>query len=95
MGFDNLKTAINPLSEEDEKSLLILLLEELNNLYLVNLGMDMENVVFDDDTTERTDLKLIGAIHLSHIAKHVDHDTWNVTDLTRPGWRINQNQWLL
>jgi hypothetical protein len=41
MGFDNLKMAVNPLSEEDEKAGLILLLEELNNLYPLNLGMDI------------------------------------------------------
>jgi hypothetical protein len=32
-GFDNLKTAVKPISKEEEKSLLILLFEELNNLY--------------------------------------------------------------
>jgi hypothetical protein len=36
-GFDNLKTAVDPMSEEDKKSLLILLLEELDNLFPVNL----------------------------------------------------------
>jgi hypothetical protein len=31
VGFDNLQTAVDSLSKEDEKALLILLLEELNN----------------------------------------------------------------
>jgi hypothetical protein len=39
-GFDNLKTAVEPLSEDDEKSILTLLLEELNALYPVNLDTD-------------------------------------------------------
>ncbi len=36
-GFDNLKLAVEPINEEEEKALLTLLLEELNNLYPVNL----------------------------------------------------------
>jgi hypothetical protein len=32
-GFDNLKSAIEPLEEEDEKNLLAVLIEELNGLY--------------------------------------------------------------
>jgi hypothetical protein len=36
---DNLKTAVEPLTEEEEKSLLSLLVEELNSLFPVNLDM--------------------------------------------------------
>ncbi len=39
VGFDNLKTAVDPLGEEDEKSLVSLMIDELNNLYPVNLHM--------------------------------------------------------
>ncbi len=96
IGFDNLKTAVEPMSKEDEKSLLVLLLEELNSLYPVNLDTDvicdrfMKDKVFDERTMDRTDLVLIGASHLSNIAKHIDIEKWKVTDLTRPGWRINK-----
>ncbi len=61
VGFDNLKTAVDPLSEEDEKALISLMLEELNNLYPVKLCMDiicdrfMDDDVFVGDTTYRTD----------------------------------------
>jgi hypothetical protein len=41
IGFDNLKMAVDPISEEEEKSLLALMLEELNNLYPVNLCTDV------------------------------------------------------
>jgi hypothetical protein len=72
-GFDNLKTAVEPLSEEDEKALLILLLKELNNLFPVNLATeivcdrytDSSNEVFTEETMDRTDLVLLGASHLS------------------------------
>jgi hypothetical protein len=37
-----------------------------------------------------TDLLFIGASLLSNIIKHVSYGSWKVTDLTRPGWRINQ-----
>jgi hypothetical protein len=96
VGFDNLQMAVDPLSEEDEKAFLILLLEELNNLYPVNLGMDiicerfLEDDVFADDTMDRKDLVLIGASHLFNIIKHVNHGSWKVTDLTCPGWHFNQ-----
>jgi hypothetical protein len=96
-GFDNLKTAVDPLSEEDERVLLMSLLGELNNLFPVNLSTDVvcdsytdnTNDVFSDETMDRTDLVLIGASHLSKIRRHFDSDYWRVTDLTRPGWRIS------
>jgi hypothetical protein len=96
-GFDNLKTAVDPIPEEDEKALLVLLLEELNTLYPVNLDTDivcdrfMEDDVFDEKTMDRTDLVLIGASHLANIAKHLGDEKWKVTDLTKPGWRISKD----
>jgi hypothetical protein len=74
-GFDNLKTAVEPISEDEEKNLLNLLIEELNNFYPVSLCMDivcdrfMEEDVFDDSTLDRTDLVLIGGSHLGNVAK--------------------------
>jgi hypothetical protein len=47
--------------------------------------------VFDEKTMDRTDLILIGASHLSNIAKHLNNEKWKVTDLTKPGWRINRD----
>ncbi len=94
-GFDNLKTAIEPMSEEEEKALITLLIEELNSLYPVNLDMDIVwdrftgDNVFEDKAMDCTDLVLIGASHLSNIGKHLNLDLWKVTDLTIPGWRIN------
>jgi hypothetical protein len=82
VGFDNLKTAVDPLGEELEKALISLLIDELNNLYPVNLCTDiicdrfMEDDVFSGDTMDRTDLVLIGASHLSNVVKHVRHEAW-------------------
>jgi hypothetical protein len=95
VGFDNLKTAVDPLGEEDEKALISLLIDELNNLYPVNLCTDiicdrfMEDEVFSSDSMDRTDLVLIGASHLSNVVKHVRHEAWRIIDLTTPGFRIN------
>jgi hypothetical protein len=47
--------------------------------------------VFDDKATDRTDLVLIGASHLANIGKHLNPELWKITDLTSPGWRINDN----
>jgi hypothetical protein len=94
-GFDNLKTAIEPMEEEDEKNLLAVLIEELNDLYPVNLDTDFicdrftESNVFEEENMDRTDLVLLGASHLSKIRKHLNEDQWNVLDLTKPGWRIS------
>jgi hypothetical protein len=91
-GFDKLKTAVEPMCEEDEKSLLVLLLEELNSLHPMNLDTDiicdrfMEDEVFDERAMDRMDQVLIGASHLSNIAKHIDLEKWKVTDLTEPSW---------
>jgi hypothetical protein len=93
-GFDNLKTAIEPLDEDDEKNLLAVLIEELNDLYPVNLDTDiicdrfMDGNVFEEANMDRTDLVLLGASHLSKIRKHLNKELWNITDLTKPGWRI-------
>jgi hypothetical protein len=94
-GFDNLKTAVEPISEDEEKTLLNLLIEELNNLYPVNLCMDivcdrfLEEDVFDDSAMDRMDLVLIGGSHLGNVAKNINQEHWKITDLTRPGLRIN------
>jgi hypothetical protein len=96
-GFDNLKTAIEPLSEEEEKVLVTLLIEELNSLYPVNLDTDIVcdrftgNNVFEDKAMDRTDLVLVGVSHLSNIGKHLNPDLWKVTDLTTPRWRISDD----
>jgi hypothetical protein len=94
-GFDNLKTAVEPMSEEDEKALLVLLLEELNNLYPLNLCTDvicdrfMEDEVFTEGNMDRTDLVLIGASHLARLKNHLSTENWSIVDLTVPGWRID------
>jgi hypothetical protein len=94
-GFNNLKSAVEPISEEEEKTLLTLLLDELNDLFPVNLCTDVicdrftEEDVFEDSTKDRTDLVLIGASHLARTARCLNPETWNIHDLTQPGLRIN------
>ncbi len=94
-GFNNLKSAVEPISEEEEKALLVLMLDELNNLYPVNLCTDVicdrftDEEVFDADTKDRTDLVLIGASHLAKTARCLNSELWNIFDLTQPGLRIN------
>jgi hypothetical protein len=94
-GFNNLNSAVEPISEEEEKTLLTLLLDELNDLFPVNLCTDVicdrftEEDVFEDSTKDRTDLVLIGASHLARTARCLNPETWNILDLTQPGLRIN------
>ncbi len=83
------------MNEEGEKYFLVLLLEELNSLHPLNLCTNnvfdrfMEEDVFDEGTMDHTDLALIGASHLANIMRHINQEAWKITDLTRPGWRIN------
>jgi hypothetical protein len=97
IGFDNLKTAVDPISQDEEKALLDLMLEELNNLYPLNLCTEvicdrfLEEDVFDDSAMDRMDLVLISASHLARVAKNIHPDKWNISDLTQPGWRINSS----
>ncbi len=96
-GFGNLKTAVEPISEEFEKYLLTSLIEELNNLFPVNLATDficdrfMDSEVFDETMMDRTALILIGASHLRNTGRLFRQEDWRVIDLTTPGWRISEN----
>ncbi len=73
--FDNLKTAVKPMSKEDEKSL-----KKLNSLFPVHLSieivcdrfMENKNNVFEDETMGCTDLVLIDASHMSKVRRHLD-----------------------
>jgi hypothetical protein len=49
----------------------------------------LEEDVFDDSSMDRTDLVLIGGSHLGNVAKNINQEHWKITDLTRPGLRIN------
>ncbi len=96
-GFGNLKTAAEPISEEFERYLLTSLIEELNNLFPVNLATDficdrfMDTEVFDETMMDRTALILIGASHLRNTGRFFKQEDWRVIDLTTPGWRISEN----
>jgi hypothetical protein len=51
-GFGNLKTAAKPITEVEERTLLSLLIEELNNLFPLKLAEDfMSDRVIDDDNS--------------------------------------------
>jgi hypothetical protein len=96
-GFGNLKTAAEPISEEFEKYLLTSLIEELNNLFPMNLATDficdrfMDSEVFDETMMDRTALILIGASQLRNTGRFFRQEDWRVIDLTTPGWRISEN----
>ncbi len=45
--------------------------------------------MFDDHAMDRTDLVLVGGSHLGRVAKSLNQEQWKISDLTRPGFRIN------
>jgi hypothetical protein len=53
-GFDNLLTAVDPISEDFEKYLLDNLIAELKNLFLLNLATDIvcDRFTAEDDFSE-------------------------------------------
>jgi hypothetical protein len=86
------------MSEEDEKALISLMLEELNNLYPVNLCMDiicdrfMDDDVIVSDIMDCTDLVFTGASHLANIIKHIRQEAWRIVDLTRGGFELTRHR---
>jgi hypothetical protein len=95
-GFCNLKTVVEPISEDFERYLLASLIDEMNNLFPLNLATDfvcdrfLEEDAFEE-TTNRTALVLVGASHLRNLARFLDTQEWQVHDLTTPGWRISDH----
>jgi hypothetical protein len=94
-GFSNLLTAAGPMEECDERALIQCLIQELNELFALGLNEDhivdrfMDDDVFDGTDVCKKPLLLIGASHLSNIAPHLDTDKWEIVDLCRRGFRIN------
>jgi hypothetical protein len=94
-GFCNLKSVVEPISEDFERYLLASLVDEMNNLFPLNLSTDfvcdrfLEEDAFEE-TTNRTALVLVGASHLRNLARFLDTQEWQVHDLTTPGWRISE-----
>jgi hypothetical protein len=50
----------------------------------------MEDDVFSSDTETKQPLILIGASHLARVARLLDTEKWEIFDLTRPGFCINE-----
>jgi hypothetical protein len=95
-GFSNL-TAAAPLNEESERSLVLSLIHDLNEIYATGLCEQpvvdryMEDEVFLSDGQPKHRLILLGSSHLNRIGEHVDHDKYNVVNLCKPGFRITTN----
>jgi hypothetical protein len=95
MGFGNLKTVVDPITEDFERYLLGSLIDELNSLYPLSLATEfvcdrfLEDEVFSE-TMNPTALVLIGASHLRNMVRLLDTPGWQVFDLTTPGWKITE-----
>jgi hypothetical protein len=93
-GFCNLKMVVDLISDDFERYLLASLVNEMNNLFPLNLATDfvcdrfLEEDTFEE-TTNCTALVLVGASHLRNLARFLDTPEWQVYDLTTPGWRIS------
>jgi hypothetical protein len=95
-GFSNL-TAAAPLNEESERSLVLSLIHDLNEIYATGLCEQpvvdryMEDDVFLTDDVPKHRLFLLGSSHLNRIAEHVDPDKYDIINLCKPGFRITSS----
>jgi hypothetical protein len=95
-GFGNLVTAADPISEETEREILRVLVQELNSQFPLNLSEDficdryLDEEVFQAEQQTKREIILIGSSHLSRVAEHLEAD-WEVINLTRPGWKISES----
>jgi hypothetical protein len=94
MGFCNLKTVVEPITEDFERYILGSIIDELNSLFPLSLATDfvcdrfLDEDVFTE-TTNPTALVLVGASHLRNMARLFDASEWQIYDLTTPGRRIS------
>jgi hypothetical protein len=95
-GFSNL-TAAAPLNEENERSLVLSLIKDLNEIYATGLCENpivdrfLEDDVFLSKVQPKHRLVLLGSSHLKRIAGTLDTDKFEVGDLCRPGFRITES----
>jgi hypothetical protein len=91
-GFSNL-TAAAPLNEENEHSLVLSLIQDLNEIYATGLCESpvvdrfLEDDVFLSEEQPRNRL-ILGSSHLKRIASTLDTNRFKVIDLCKPGFRI-------
>jgi hypothetical protein len=94
-GFSNL-TAAAPLNEENERSLVLSLIKDLNEIYAAGLCENpvvdrfLEDDVFLNEAQPRHRLFLLGSSHLKRIVGSFDTDRFEVVDLCKPGFRISE-----
>jgi hypothetical protein len=88
--------AAAPLDEETERSLILSLVHELNNLFSTDLCEDpvidrfLDEDVFYQEQGKKPSVILVGASHLNRIVERLDDSKWIVHNLCRPD-RITEN----
>ncbi len=95
-GFSNLEDA-SPMDEETERTLVLSLVRDINDLFSTGLCTNpvvdrfLEDDVFGSEPSHRHPLILIGASHLNRIAEYIDGDKWEVHNLSKPGFRVSES----
>jgi hypothetical protein len=95
-GYSNL-TAAAPLNEENERSLVLSLIHDLNEIYATGLCEQpvVDHFMVDDvylaDEPPKHRLILLSSSHLNRIAEHVDQDKYDIVNLCKPGFRITDS----
>jgi hypothetical protein len=84
--------AAEPISKEYKKYLLTRFIDELNNLFPLDLATEFicdrytDREVFDKNQMDHMALVLIGSSHLRNYGRFARQEDWKVYDLITPGW---------
>jgi hypothetical protein len=85
------------MDEETERTLMLSLVRDINDLFSSGLCTNpvvdrfLEDDVFGSEASSRQPLILIGASHLNQIAEYIDGDKWDVYNLSKPGFRVTES----
>jgi hypothetical protein len=95
-GFSNLEAA-TPWNEKTERTLVLSLIQDLNELFSSGLCTNpvidrfMEDEVFGSDAASKQPLILIGVSHLNRIAGKLDTEKWEIFNLSRPRFQVSKS----
>ncbi len=95
-GWEDIATSLPTLQEEEEKKLLGIMLEELNEKFALQLDLEpstdrSSQSASDYRESNSISMILAGSSHSARTLDSIDCDSINLLDATVPGFRINPN----
>jgi hypothetical protein len=93
-GWEDLATCLPALQEEDEKNLLGVIIEELNEKFALQLDLEPSTDRFSQPASDNTDSESVsmifaGSSHSARTLDMIDREGVNLLDATTPGYRLS------